>query len=151
MNRGVNGERSDQIRARFQRDVVIAKPDYAIILAGVNDVYQGFPTEHTKQNLTSMYNSTLLEGIVPIAATILPYDTMSKQAYNSIRGLNEWIKSTAESMKFPFCDTYSTVMDANRPDRLRSSPDGLHPDVEGYRSMGEALVRTIEQNPPCAD
>lgn len=151
LNRGINGERSDQILFRFKRDAIIPKPDYAIILAGVNDIYQGFPPEHTKQNLTSMYNSTLFEGIVPIAATILPYNTMSKQAYNSLTSLNEWIKSTAESMKFPSSDTYATVVDANRPDKLRSSPDGLHPDVSGYRSMGEALARTIEQNPPCLD
>src|SRR3989442_5861562 len=41
LNRGVNGERSDQIRARFQRDVVDARPDAVVIVAGVNDVYQG--------------------------------------------------------------------------------------------------------------
>lgn len=151
LNRGINRERSDQIRDRLQRDVIDTKPHYAIILAGVNDVHQGFPTDHTKQNLTLIYNSTLLEGIVPIAATILPYNSMSKQAYNSITKLNDWIKSTAESMKFPSCDTYAAVVDANRPDRLRSSPDGYHPDVNGYRSMGEALVHTIEQNPPCQD
>ncbi len=151
LNRGINGERSDQIRARLQRDVIDAKPDYAIILAGVNDVYQGFPIEYTKQNLTLMYNPTLLEGIVPIAATILPYNMMSKPAYDSVKRLNEWIKSTAESLKFPFCDTYLAVAEPNHPDKLRSSPDGLHPDVSGYRSMGEALVRTIEQNPLCLD
>ena len=151
LNRGINGERSDQVRARFQRDVIAAKPNYAIILAGVNDVYQGFPTDYTKQNLTLMYASALLERIVPLAATILPYNTMPEQAYNSIKGLNQWIKATTEQMKFPFCDTYAAVVDPDHPDKLRSSPDNLHPDVSGYRSMGEALVHTIEQNPPCFD
>jgi len=151
LNRGINGERSDQIRARLQRDVIDAKPDYAIILAGVNDVYQGFPMDYTKQNLTLIYNPTLLEGIVPIAATILPYNSMSTQANVSITRLNEWIKSTAKSMKFPCCDTYAAVVDPKHPDKLRSSPDGFHPDVSGYQSMGEALVRTVEQNPPCLD
>ena len=33
LNRGVNGERSDEIKARFQRDVLEEKPDYVIILA----------------------------------------------------------------------------------------------------------------------
>ena len=151
LNRGINGERSDQIRARLRRDVIDAKPDYAIVLAGVNDVYQGFPTDYTKQNLTLIYNSTLLEGIVLIGASILPYNAMSKQAYDSLKSLNEWIKSTSESMKFPFCDTYAAVVDPDHPDKLKGSPDGLHPDVSGYRSMGEALARTIEQNPPCLD
>src|SRR5476651_759793 len=45
LNRGVNGERSDQIRARFDRDVLTAKPDLVVIIAGVNDVYQGRSVE----------------------------------------------------------------------------------------------------------
>ena len=39
LNRGVNGERSDQIRARFDRDVLAAKPAAVVIIAGVNDIY----------------------------------------------------------------------------------------------------------------
>ena len=41
LNRGVNGERSDQIAARFERDVIDAAPRAVVIIAGVNDVYQG--------------------------------------------------------------------------------------------------------------
>src|SRR5437588_8526511 len=41
LNRGVNGERSDQIRARFARDAAQAKPAVVVVIAGVNDVYQG--------------------------------------------------------------------------------------------------------------
>jgi lysophospholipase L1-like esterase len=35
------------------------------------------------------------------------------------------------------------VRDAEDPDTLSSTPDGLHPDVDGYRKMGEAVVRTL--------
>ena len=45
LNRGVNGERSDQIRARFERDVVAARPVLVVVIAGVNDVYQGRPVD----------------------------------------------------------------------------------------------------------
>src|SRR5262249_42592655 len=41
LNRGVNGERSDEIRARFDRDVLGAQPQALIVIAGVNDIYQG--------------------------------------------------------------------------------------------------------------
>jgi lysophospholipase L1-like esterase len=40
-NCGVNGERSDQIAARFDRDVASAQPSAVVIIAGVNDIYQG--------------------------------------------------------------------------------------------------------------
>src|SRR5829696_776751 len=43
LNKGVNGERSDQIRAWFDRDVVDQRPAVVVLIAGVNDVYQGRP------------------------------------------------------------------------------------------------------------
>lgn len=48
VNRGVNGERSDQIRARFERDVIAAAPKAVVIIAGVNDVYQGAHAGHQR-------------------------------------------------------------------------------------------------------
>ena len=41
LNRGINGERADQIHARFAQDAAAAKPDVVVIIAGVNDTYQG--------------------------------------------------------------------------------------------------------------
>ena len=51
LNRGVNGERSDEIAARFDRDVAAHRPDVVIVIAGVNDVYQGRPVEHVTTQL----------------------------------------------------------------------------------------------------
>ena len=56
LNRGVNGERSDQILARFERDVIAAKPRAVVIIAGVNDVYQGRSAEHVIDQLRWMYD-----------------------------------------------------------------------------------------------
>ena len=55
LNRGVNGERSDQIRARFARDVIDAAPDAVVILAGVNDIYQGRTAAAVERELEAMY------------------------------------------------------------------------------------------------
>src|SRR5213593_2452503 len=48
LNRGINGERSDQIAARFRRDVIQERQRrpgddrvLVAIVAGVNDIYQG--------------------------------------------------------------------------------------------------------------
>ena len=42
-----------------------------------------------------------------------------------------------------FCDMNRAVRGAEDPDTLSSTPDGLHPDVDGYRKMGETLVRAL--------
>ena len=54
LNKGVNGERTDQILRRLDRDVLAEAPNFAIVLGGVNDIYQGFPPEFTKSNLSKM-------------------------------------------------------------------------------------------------
>src|SRR5207253_7642060 len=56
LNRGVNGERSDQIRARFGRDV-LGKGDLVVIIAGVNDIYQGRGAEVVQRELEAMYDA----------------------------------------------------------------------------------------------
>src|SRR5256885_16783559 len=51
LNRGVNGERSDHIRARFQHDVVGARANAVVIIAGVHDVYQGHSAGSVRREL----------------------------------------------------------------------------------------------------
>ena len=144
LNRGINGQRTEEILARFQRDVVQASPQYVIILAGVNDVYQGRPQESVRQSLSFMYARAVDAGIVPVAATILPYNTASDSASIAIRQLNGWIESAARRLGIPLCDTNRAATDPNHPDRLLGTPDGFHPDIPGYRKMAEALVETID-------
>jgi lysophospholipase L1-like esterase len=143
LNRGINGQRTDEILARFDRDVVQEKPYCVIILAGVNDVYQGNPMDTIKNNLLDLYYRSLASGIRPVACTILPYNTASDAECRSIRELNTFIQHTARRLGIAFCDTNRTVADPNNPDRLRDSPDENHPDVSGYRNMGTALALVV--------
>jgi lysophospholipase L1-like esterase len=144
LNRGINGQRSDEILARFDRDVIEAKPNYVIILAGVNDIYQGSLIESTKNNLLLMYQNSISARIRPVSASVLPYNTASSSEVAVIRDLNSWIEYTANRLEILFCDTNLAAADPENRDRLRGSPDGYHPDVSGYRNMGESLAQTIQ-------
>jgi lysophospholipase L1-like esterase len=48
MNSGVSGNKSTDMSARFQEDVLDYKPDWVIISAGINDVWHGFYDNHPK-------------------------------------------------------------------------------------------------------
>ena len=119
---------------------------YAIILAGVNDIFSGSEAESVERELAAMYADALDAAIVPVAASVLPYDRATPRATAAIFALNTWIESIAKVLDIPFADTHVAVADPNALHRLRGSPDGLHPDVEGYRRMGEALTRTIDES-----
>jgi lysophospholipase L1-like esterase len=145
LNRGVNGQRSDEILSRFERDVVDALPTVVIILAGVNDVFQRRPADSVKRNLTAMYKLAESNRIMPVSATILPYDIAGREESRTISEINSWIEVESRGSGRLFCDTNLSVRDRDDPDLLASSPDGLHPDIEGYRRMGEALSATLER------
>lgn len=146
LNRGINGQTSSEIRARFVRDVLADRPAYVVILAGVNDIYGGATAEAVERELAAMYADALDAGIVPVAASVLPYDRATARATAAVFTLNNWIESLAKLLHIPFCDTHAAVADPAKPNRLRGSPDGLHPDVDGYRRMAEALIKTIDDH-----
>src|SRR2546422_4807991 len=146
LNRGINGETSEEIRARLPRDVLQVHPAYAIVLAGVNDIFRGDRPETVERHLAAMYADILDAGIVPVAATVLPYNMATARSSGDILTLNAWIENLTKVLGILFCDTHAAVADPGDTNRLRGTPDGLHPDVAGYRAMGEALVRTIEDH-----
>ncbi len=146
LNQGVNGERSDQIRARFEEDVIAAKPAVVVIIAGVNDVYQGRAVQHVKDELTAMYRRAHDAGIQVVAGTIIPYNTATADQNARMHEINDWIRSQARADPgVVFVDTRAAVAAPGHPDLLVSSPDGLHPDTAGYRKMADVIVPAIEQ------
>jgi lysophospholipase L1-like esterase len=144
LNRGVNGERTDQIAARFDRDVGAAVPAVVIILAGVNDVYQGRAVEYVTSQLRAMYDRAAAAGIPVVAGSIVPYNTATGEQNAKMRAINAWIAAeAARDPRIEFADTRAAAAAPGQPDMLASSPDGLHPDVAGYRAMAEALEAAI--------
>ena len=146
LNRGVNGERSDQIRARFDRDVLGARPAAVVIIAGVNDIYQGRSAAAVRAELESMYAAAATGRIPAVAGTIIPFNTATRDQNERMRAVNDWIRDYAASHPvMTFCDTRSAVASPNNPDRLVSSPDDLHPSADGYRLMAIALEPAIRR------
>ncbi len=144
LNRGVNGQRSDEIRARFDRDALAVRPDVIVLIAGVNDIYQGRDAASVQRELRAMYDAARASGTPIVAGTILPYNTASADHNARMRAVNEWIREQASlDGNVVFCDTRAAVADVAHPDRLADSPDGLHPSARGYGRMAAALEPAI--------
>jgi len=145
-NRGVNGERSDQIAARFDRDVVAAHPVAVVIIAGVNDIYQGKPASTVTAQLRAMYDRAAAARIPVVAGSILPYNTATATQNEAMHAVNAWIATqAAQDSRVKFVDTRAAVAAANDRDRLSGSPDGLHPDVNAYHRMADAIEPVLRE------
>src|SRR5947199_10450270 len=88
LNRGINGQTAAQIRARFDRDVRQARPSYAIILAGVNDIFSGSQSDSFERALAPKYVDAAEAAIVPVAASVLPYARATPRATAAVFALN---------------------------------------------------------------
>jgi acyl-CoA thioesterase-1 len=145
-NAGVNGERTDQIAARFDRDVLAQAPRLVIILAGVNDVYQGRPVEFITAQLRAMYDRAAAAGLPVVAASIVPYNTATPAQNAAMHAVNTWIAAeAARDANITFVDTRRATSRPDNGDKLLASIDGLHPDVDGYRRMAEVLSPALER------
>jgi lysophospholipase L1-like esterase len=146
LNRGVNGERSDQIRARFERDALRARPAVIVVVAGVNDVYQGCDAAHVERELEAMYDAARTAHVPVVAGTIIPFDTATSDQNARMRAVNDWIRAYAAAHSdVVFCDTRAAVAQPGNPDRLVSSADNLHPSPDGYRLMALALEPAVKR------
>ncbi|MBI4349492.1 MAG: SGNH/GDSL hydrolase family protein [Elusimicrobia bacterium] len=145
LNAGVNGERTDQIAARLERDALAHGPRYVVVLGGVNDAFQGAGPAAPREALTEIYRRVRGAGAIPVAATVLPFDRAAPEQAAAIRELNAWIRAEAKRLKLPLADTAAAARHPREPGRLRGSPDGLHPDIRTARRVADAVRRAIEK------
>jgi lysophospholipase L1-like esterase len=146
INQGINAQRSDVIHARFEEDVLAKKPAVVVIIAGVNDVYQGRPPQHVKDELAAMYKQAQEAGIRVVAGTIIPYNSATSDQNARMHEINDWIRAQGRADPHVIVvDTRAAVAAPDDPDKLASSPDGLHPDAAGYRKMADAIGPGIER------
>jgi lysophospholipase L1-like esterase len=146
VNQGINAQRSDTIAGRFEEDVIARKPAVVVIIAGVNDVYQGRPAQHVKEQLAAMYKRAHDAGIRVVAGTIIPYNTATADQNARMRDINDWVRTQGRTDPGVIVvDTRAAVAASGDPDKLASSPDGLHPDAAGYRRMADAIRPAVEQ------
>ena len=121
------------------------RPAAVVIIAGVNDVYQGRAVEHVTTQLRAMYGRARAARIPVVAGTIVPYNTATAGSERA-RCARSTGGSSGGRRPIPnvvAVDTRRAAAAADNVDRLAGSPDGLHPDIDGYRRMAEVLAPAI--------
>ncbi len=141
--KGLNGEITEDMVGRFERDVIQNKPDYVIILGGTNDIGWGMLLEEVIKNLVSMYKKSLSAGIIPVGVTVPSIrgfdDLIPPRQY-----LNENIKKYCSSLNIAYVDLFTASAE---PGSLRLaaeySNDGLHLSTEGYKLLADLLYKGV--------
>ena len=144
-NLGKSGDTTDDILARFDRDVLPFKPEVLFVMAGVNDYRSSILGWHSVTNLKAIKEKCIQNNIKPVFITPTP---LNARLIRKIHFVESPPSDWAEHMKYicdwvrkqPDCiDITELFMDGNENLREDLSVDGLHPDAEGKEIIGNAV------------
>jgi acyl-CoA thioesterase-1 len=142
VNKGVNGELTEDMLRRFERDVIAFMPNYVIILGGSNDLGWGLLSpEKIFHNLRQMYTIAIRQRIKPIACTvpsILGFDSLIPQRLE----LNSLIKQYCSKSRILCVDIFQATANPQTQQLLDDySNDGLHLSTAGYKKVAETIFQ----------
>jgi len=163
VNKGVGGDETHVMLARFDRDVLSVKPRAVLIWGFINDIHRSKPEElkdklvRTRENIRSMIDKAQSKKIIPVLATevTLPASQgigawlgklRGKQSYQEyinahVADTNQWIRSLAAEKKVALLDFEKAL---SGPDGARkqeyTTEDGTHLSPKAY----EALTQYVQ-------
>lgn len=157
INKGVNGDTTAGIAARFEQDVLLHSPDMVFFLTGANDfIYREAGPEEAFDNLQELAARADEQGITTIYITPPPVDA-GKAGYMWLAGcgisydaVNRDLAQFSEMLRQsgrPFVDMNSLynrfVEDVGDIDLAYL--DGVHPTPAGHEYMAQQVLSLIEQ------
>ena len=140
-NRGVYGQRTDEIAARLE--ACAAGADVLVVQGGINDIAQGRPVEPAAENLRGMVRRGRELGLSLVLADVLPWSNGWPDVEPQIRRLNGLVAAIAREERVALLPFHVTLEDPDRPGRMREewTAEGDHPSISGYRRLGERAFR----------
>jgi len=166
VNRGIGGQTTLQMLARFEQDVASLNPKLVVVLGGTNDIAAGISVNQIEADLTAIGDLAKAHGIKAVFASILPvgdyhkaddphFEMTVNRPPETIQTINSWMRGWCQSQGWTYLDYYSAMVDAAGRMQADLSDDGLHPNAKGYRVMSpvalEAIGRVLgetEENQP---
>jgi lysophospholipase L1-like esterase len=141
-NCGVLGERTDEIAERLDRCARGAK--VLVVQGGINDIAQGRPPDEAARNLDAMVRRGQDAGLDVVLVEILPWNNGFPDAVEPIARLNALIAGIGRRRGVPVLPFHATLEDPRTPGHMRADEtlDGDHPNVIGYRKLGEVVAAT---------
>lgn len=162
VNKGVAGEETHQVRARFERDALALRPQVVLIWGHINNIHRApaggmaQTIEKAKADYGEMVERARAQGVRVVLATEVTLSEAvgfmnqlaafvgrlrGKQGYNArineqVRMLNEWLRAYARKEGLQLLD-FEKIFDDGRGFRKieYTTDDGSHISKEGYDAL----------------
>jgi lysophospholipase L1-like esterase len=164
INAGISGHKSNDMLARFQRDVLDKKPDMVTISVGVNDVWHGFMDNHPagdgprgiplpayRKNVEAMIDGAEKAGarVVILSATVIketldgPENRKAEPYNRTLRDLAAKHHALFVDYQKPFRALISDYRAGTNSGDLVLTVDGVHMNPLGNRVMAFTLLKAL--------
>ena len=152
---GVSGNKSDQMLARLQRDVIGKKADFLFLSCGVNDVWhgkRGIPLEQYKKNITAIIDNAQKAGIKVCIMTATMIGEDPENANNKkLEAYNNFLRKLAIEKKCLLADTNAAMQKAlaalkklyPKAKGCLLTSDGVHMSPAGDMMMARCLLEAV--------
>lgn len=150
LNAGFSGDTVENMSRRFARDIAPFRPKVVVILGGINNIRFGDRGEDVIHTLNILRNKCFFNRIIPVFVTVLPVNPAAMREVSGIavapnwqqeqKKINDWIK------KQPYhIDVTPQLSAKNGLLKPSVAADGLHPDRDGKRVLGQAIGAYLTQ------
>lgn len=150
VNKGVSGQRTDEMLARYQNDVLSLDPSCVVIMGGTNDLAQGISKDRILANLKSMAEQAAAQKMKVVMCSVTPCNMTYSKLVPQEKGphivaLNKMIKEYAAGKGFIYCDYYPALVarDGYSLKEEYCLYDGLHPNPDAYTVMEEIIQKIL--------
>ncbi|MBT3190254.1 MAG: SGNH/GDSL hydrolase family protein [Anaerolineae bacterium] len=156
INKGISGNTVRDLKRRWQRDVLDLKPDWLLVMIGINDVWQQMDDWMPIEMCVSIeeYERTLDELISVVAPSLkglilmTPYvlePGLSDPMRTLMDKFGEVARRTAKKYDAIFVDTQAAFDDVLKTmDSTALSEDKVHMNAGGHQILANAFLKAVE-------
>ncbi len=153
LNRGVGGDRTEQLVERVQKDVLEENPDVVVLQIGVNDAWHRFVigVDVTPEQFRERYSylvKTIKEGgaqLILLQPFVLPIgDKPRLRPY--LNRFNAIISEIAEAENVPLIPMDEIFMGVTQDIPAEQfAADGVHPTHRGCRYIADQVIKEVKK------
>jgi lysophospholipase L1-like esterase len=150
IDRGISAQTTPQMLVRFRNDVIDLNPSVVVILAGTNDIAGNtgpITIENIFGNIVSMAELAKANNIKVVLCSVLPVYEYSwspgLEPAEKIVKLNAMLQTYSKRYNIVYVDFHSALADEKKGMKAEYSPDGVHPNLKGYKIMDDLVEKAI--------
>jgi lysophospholipase L1-like esterase len=151
INRGIRGQRTDQMLARFYFDVLQLKPRGVLLTAGTNDAIALERPEAIERNLDVMLYAFSRSGLETYAGTMPPVDldfdpakpsAHKREIEAAMAKVNDWLRRRCAPPACALVDFDKALRSAQKQGPILR--DYGHPNEYGYQVMARTFRAALK-------